>query len=197
MSAIQSTRELIVRTADELFYQRGFEKTSFADIAGVVGISRGNFYHHFKAKDEILAEVISLRSVQTEAMLDKWTRHADNPADRLRCFARMLVENRKELQRYGCPVGTLCTELAKLGHPSQGDAGMLFGQFRGWLREQFTALGHQADADALAMHLLARSQGIATLANAFHDEAFIRREVALISAWIDELAALRRPRKAK
>ena len=197
MSTIQSTRELIVRTADELFYQRGFEKTSFADIAGVVGISRGNFYHHFKAKDEILAEVISLRAAQTQAMLDQWTRHADSAADRLRCFAGMLVENRKDIQRYGCPVGTLCTELAKRGHPSQGDAGMLFGQFRGWLREQFIALGHQADADALAMHLLARSQGIATLANAFHDEDFIRREVALISAWIDELAAIRRPRKAR
>lgn len=40
-----STRQEIVEKADLLFYQRGFENTSFADIADAVGISRGNFYY--------------------------------------------------------------------------------------------------------------------------------------------------------
>ena len=44
MTNLLSTRELIVETADALFYRRGFEKTSFADIADRVRISRGNFY---------------------------------------------------------------------------------------------------------------------------------------------------------
>ena len=43
-----STRQDIVEKADLLFYQHGFENTSFADIADAVGISRGNFYYHFK-----------------------------------------------------------------------------------------------------------------------------------------------------
>jgi len=34
------------------------------------------------------------------------------------------------------------------------------------------------------MHLLARSQGVATLANAFHDEAFIRKEVEKMEEWL-------------
>jgi AcrR family transcriptional regulator len=41
--AAPTTRERIVDAADTLFYQRGFEKTSFADIADAVGLSRGNF----------------------------------------------------------------------------------------------------------------------------------------------------------
>ncbi len=61
--------------------------------------------------------------------------------------------------RYGCPVGTLCTELAKLSHASQGEAKKVFMLFRSWLRRQFTLLGGEADADELATHLLARSQG--------------------------------------
>jgi hypothetical protein len=121
-------------------------------------------------------------------MLDAWTGQAATPAGRLRCFAQMLIRNRHAIQRYGCPVGTLCAELAKLDHPSQGDAGMIFGQFRRWLREQFELLGRQ-DADTLAMHLLARSQGIAALANAFHDEAFIAQEVAMIETWLATLQA--------
>jgi len=179
-----STRQRIVEAADALFYQRGFEKTSFADIAGQVKLSRGNFYYHFKTKDEILSAVIELRAAHTQAMLENWTASAATPMARLGCFAEMLIRNRKDIQRYGCPVGTLCAELAKLEHPAQGEAGMIFGQFRHWLREQFKAMGRRADADALAMHLLSRSQGIASLANAFHDETFIRREVGSIHDWL-------------
>jgi len=120
-------------------------------------------------------------------MLDSWTTSAQTPAGRLRCFAEMLIRNRKDIQRYGCPVGTLCAELTKLEHPAQEDAGMIFGQFRTWLRDQFETLGRQGDADALAMHLLSRSQGIAALANAFRDESFIRHEVELIENWLQSL----------
>ena len=90
-------------------------------------------------KDDILAAVIALRSDRTQSMLASWTQDAATPVDRLRCFAEMLVRNRHDIQRYGCPVGTLCAELAKLDHPAQGDAGMIFGQFRDWLRTQFSA----------------------------------------------------------
>lgn len=197
--ATPTTRARIVEAADTLFYQRGFEKTSFADIADAVGLSRGNFYYHFRTKDDILAAVIALRSVRTQSMLDTWTRDAATPQDRLRCFAEMLVHNRRDIQRYGCPVGTLCAELAKLDHPAQGDAGMIFGQFRDWLRTQFEALGHAPRADELALHLLARSQGVAMLANTFRDEAFIQREVDAMAEWLATVvpnpAAANRPRR--
>jgi AcrR family transcriptional regulator len=183
------TRDLIVQAADRLFYRRGYEKTSFTDIADEVKISRGNFYYHFKSKDDILSAVIELRARGTQAMLDAWTAKGATPRERLRCFADMLVRNREDIQRFGCPVGTLCSELAKLEHPSQAGAGMIFSQFRGWLRTQFEALGCVEEADALSMHLLARSQGIAALAHAFRDEEFIRREVQQIDAWLQALAS--------
>lgn len=44
-------------------------------------------------------------------------------------------------------------------------------------------------ADELAMHVLARSQGVATLASAFQDEAFIQEEVALLNQWLDQQLA--------
>ena len=50
-------------------------------------------------------------------------------------------------------------------------------------------LGRAADADALALHLLARSQGVASLANAFHDEDFIEREVDDMCDWLTSCAA--------
>ena len=62
-----------------LFYQHGFDHTSFADIAGKVGISRGNFYYHFKTKDEILDAVINRRLTNTEQMLDHWEATGEDP----------------------------------------------------------------------------------------------------------------------
>jgi TetR/AcrR family transcriptional repressor of nem operon len=184
----KTTRDNIVEAADQLFYRQGYEHTSFADIAAAVKISRGNFYYHFKTKDEILDAVINARLANTQAMLDKWEIAGESPEERIRSFIHILIGNRAKIKRYGCPVGTLCTELAKLGHTAQGEANQLFTLFRTWLRRQFTLLGCKAEADLLAMHLLARSQGVATLANAFHDEKFIRQEVQLLDDWLSACA---------
>ena len=184
MSA-QTTRDQIIEAADLLFYRQGYEHTSFADIAGAVQISRGNFYYHFKSKDEILDAVIALRLTNTQRMLDRWEAEGQLPANRIRSFIGILIANRTKIMRYGCPVGTLCTELAKLDHVAQAEANKIFTLFRGWLSRQFALLGLEAEADGLAMHVLARSQGVATLANAFHDEAFLREEVNQMCDWLE------------
>jgi AcrR family transcriptional regulator len=183
MSA-RTTRDQIVAAADQLFYEQGYEHTSFSDIADAVRISRGNFYYHFKSKGEILDAVIDARLSATSEMVRQWELAAEDPADRIRSFIDILVANRADIERYGCPVGTLCTELAKLGHESQAEASTPFTLYRTWLRRQFALLGRAAEADALAMHLLAHSQGVATLANTFPGEAFVEEEVRRMEEWL-------------
>ncbi len=190
--AVSSTRDLIVEKADSLFYEGGFEATSFADIAAAVGISRGNFYHHFKTKDDILDAVIARRMEQTRTMLDGWQADGDGPRERILAFIHMLIANRAKIMAFGCPVGTLSSELAKLDHVAQGRAAEIFGLFRDWLAGQFRALGAGDRADALALHLLSWSQGVAVMATAFRDETFIRSEVAGIEHWLATLPNLTR-----
>jgi len=185
--ATLKTRDHIVEAADQLFYSQGYTHTSFSNIASAVNISRGNFYYYFKTKDEILDAVIKLRLADTGAQLAQWESADGHAADRIRSFINILIANRTKIKQYGCPVGTLSTELAKLNHASQDQANALFTLFRAWLRRQFTLLGHKTDADELAMHLLSRSQGVATLANAFNDEEFIRHEVRHMCAWLESL----------
>ncbi|SCB57588.1 transcriptional regulator, TetR family [Rhizobium aethiopicum] len=179
-----ATRLQIVEAADRLFYERGFEATSFADIAGVVGLSRGNFYYHFKTKDEILDAVISHRLCKTRSMLEVWEAGSEAPEERILSFIQLLVVNQTKIMAYGCPVGTLCNELAKLDHIAKARATELFDLFRHWLSRQFIAFGRQADADALAMHILMRSQGVATLAAAYRDQVFVQNEVENMRSWV-------------
>ncbi len=183
-----STRDHIVAAADDLFYRRGFDATSFADIAEAVSISRGNFYYHFKTKDEILDAVIQRRLVKTRAMLDAWEKDGADPKARIVSFIEILIRNRTDIMAHGCPVGTLCAELSKLDHAAKDDAAKLFTLFRQWLAGQFTALGLPQDADRYAMHLLAMSQGVAALATAFRDEIYIRDEVSRMRHWLDTLS---------
>lgn len=185
----QETRDRIVDAADRLFYIQGFDHTSFADIAGAVDISRGNVTYHFETKDDILGAVIQARIADTEAMLARWETDGATPAARIRSFIDILIVNADKIREFGCPVGTLRSELAKLNHAAQGDANQLFALFRAWLKRQFEDLGRAADADALALHVLAMSQGVATLYNAFQDEAFVAGEVARMYAWLDAVAA--------
>lgn len=180
----RATRQQIVTAADNLFYRRGYEHTSFADIAKVVNISRGNFYHHFKTKDEILDAVIDARLASTQEMLDRWESESKTPEDCIKSYIRILLTNWDKIKYHGCPVGTLCTELAKLNHASQIEAKKIFTLFRVWLKNQFTLLGRKSDADELAMHVLAWSQGVATMGNTFRDKKFIKHEVEKMCLWL-------------
>lgn len=177
------TREKIAAAADELFYRQGFAATPFADIADVIGISRGNFYYHFKTKDEILAAVIERRMDSTRAMLAAWEAETPDPADRICSFISILISNQARIMLHGCPVGTLCTELAKLQHVYLPDAARLFALFRDWLIVQFRALGVDA-AEEKALHVIGVSQGVAILAAAFRDEDYVRREVDRLCTWV-------------
>ncbi len=185
--AASGTRDRIVEAADHLFYEQGFEHTSFADVAKVVGISRGNFYYHFETKDQILDAVIKKRLQEKQVMLETWAEEGETPDQRIAGYIRLLLMNREQICSNGCPLGSLFTELCKMNHPGEGGARGLFDVFRVWLKRQFEEMGRAADADDLALHLLAWSQGVATLANAYPDEAFLEKEVARMLAWLDDV----------
>lgn len=183
----QLTRYIIIEAADLLFYKHGYEHTSFAHIAEVVGISRGNFYHHFKTKDEILQSVIELRVGKTKALFAEWDTTSKDPKERIFCFINILVRNKELIKQYGCPVGSLSNELTKLGHSSHSLAVGIFILFKDWLKAQFMSLGCGRESDKFAMHLLARSQGVATLVNAFNDDNFIKSEILSMCNWVDSV----------
>ncbi|MDR2094082.1 MAG: TetR/AcrR family transcriptional regulator [Treponema sp.] len=47
----------ILRSAEELFMEQGFEKTSMRQIAEHSGLSKGALYHHFDSKEELLERI--------------------------------------------------------------------------------------------------------------------------------------------
>ncbi len=187
MASGVTNKERIVEAAQKLFYKQGYAATSFSDIAQAADIPRGNFYYYFKTKDEILGSVIENRLQELRTRLEHWDRHVAKPRDRLLAFLEYPLEDEDNIVRYGCPVGTLATEMAKSGGDLHSKTVVLLEVIVNWLETQFAAISRTNEARVLAMHTQARLQGATVLANAYHDSAFLHRELVKLKDWIKAL----------
>jgi len=172
-----SNRQRIIQAAYELFYHQGFNQTSFSDIAEAAEFPRGNFYYYFKSKDELLREVVQYRLERLKEMLAQWDAGSDDPAQRLLFIADMMEASKPDVMRYGCPLGTLTAELGKTQAPLQEEAVQMFDIIIDWAQSQLEALGYGEQSRILAMHLMARLQGMTMMAFSYGDEAFIDYEI--------------------
>ncbi len=180
----EGNRQRIIEAADALFYQRGYNQTSFQDISAATGIPRGNFYYYFKTKDEILDAVVNTRGLDMSGLLKRCEAQSNDPRQRLLLFSNMLDSSKHNLVQLGCPIGSLSVELAKDEPALQEKSREVFVILRSWISQQFELLG-LSNADNLAMDLLARLQGISVIACAFEDIDFITRSHTEINEWIN------------
>jgi AcrR family transcriptional regulator len=184
----ERTRQRIVEAANRLFYHQGYNRTSFSDVVEAAGVPRGNIYYYFKTKDEILEAAISYRIERISQMLEAWNGTYRTPIERLHRFIAILTNSADAIMRYGCPMGTLNTELGKDQDELQQQAEGLFRIFEDWLSDQFAELGYAGQAYELALRLMAMGQGINVMAHVHNDPAFLKREKQRLDDWVDELA---------
>jgi AcrR family transcriptional regulator len=80
----KDTRQRIVETAERLFRQLGFQKTTVADIARELGMSSANVYRFFGAKSEINESVCRLLMSEVEQAAEAIAAEPGSASDRLR-----------------------------------------------------------------------------------------------------------------
>ena len=174
----EQTRNNIIKSANKLFYLQGFHKTAFSDIVKDVGLSKGNITYHFKSKEDILMAVFERRMEKTRNTLALWDKEHTDATARLCCFIDNLMEGKSELTRYGCPNGTLASELGKSNALTRELSQPVFELVRHWLTCQFLTLGYSSgQAKNLAMELFTRGQGICVLSQVYNDEKLFEREI--------------------
>ena len=182
----QGKRERLVAGARQVIYQQGVETTTIADIAQAADVPVGNVYYYFKTKDELVAAAIDGHAQDVHAVLRSLERHR-TPQARLKALVRELMSQREQVADYGCPLGSLCSELDKRADGLDRSCADLLRLPVDWAEQQFRTMGRR-DARDLAVALIAAYQGIALLTNTFRDPELMTREGRRLERWIDSLA---------
>ncbi len=55
----EQTRQKILKAALDLFVEKGFERTTFEDVANRIQLTKGAVYWHFKSKPDLFAELVA------------------------------------------------------------------------------------------------------------------------------------------
>jgi len=184
--ATPDKRQRLVEGARLLLHRQGVEKTTLADIAQAANVPVGNVYYYFKTKDELVQAAIDAQAQDIETALASFDRHR-TPKARLKAFVKLITAQREVAARYGCPHGTLSSELNKRDDGLAEAGTKLMQLWIDWAERQFRAMGRR-DARDLAVALIASYQGIMLLANTFREPELIDREARRLERWIDSLA---------
>jgi TetR/AcrR family transcriptional regulator, transcriptional repressor for nem operon len=179
-------RERLVAAATQLLHQHGIERTTLADIAQAADVPAGNVYYYFKTKDEVIAAVIQAHGQQVKTTLAFIDAHHRSPKSRLKAFVREFTAQSEIVAQFGCPLGSLCSELGKrVRQPSFAEAELMRLPIE-WAEMQFRSLGRR-DAHDLALDLLAAYEGSALLASTLRDPSLLSRAGRRLNHWIDTL----------
>jgi AcrR family transcriptional regulator len=179
-------RERLVTAAQDLVYRQGVARTTLADIASAADVPVGNVYYYFKTKDDIIGAVVQTQAQQIESTLAELERRHRSPKARLKALVRFLAAHADSTSHYGCPHGTLSTELAKQTEEAGSLATPLMQIQLDWAEQQFQAMGRRQAHD-LAVELLVGYQGSAVLANALGEPELMTRQARRLEKWIDNL----------
>jgi AcrR family transcriptional regulator len=181
-------RERLVAAARELVYRHGVARTTLADIAQEADVPVGNVYYYFKTKDDIIGAVVRTRAEEVETALAELERRHRSPKARLKALMGELAERADATAQYGCPYGTLSSELAKTADGPVPLAAPPMRCMLDWVEQQFRSMGRR-DAPDLAVELVAAYEGSAVLSNALGQPELMVRQTRRLQRWIETLQA--------
>jgi AcrR family transcriptional regulator len=152
-------RDRIMRTATELFYQRGIRAVGVDTIANEAGTNKMSFYRSFASKDDLVAEY--LREEERDAWLhwdETAAAHAGDPRAQVEALFDMLVTSACTDDSRGCALANAAVEITEAGHPGRP----VVEKYKAEMRRRFHALAgemHARDPDALGDALMLLWEG--------------------------------------
>src|SRR5499427_3469099 len=175
----RASRQRIVERAAELFAERGIAGTSVDEVLAAAGAGKGQFYHYFRGRDELVAAVVGHRCAQVVAGLTGALGGVSSLAGLEQALAGFIA-GFEQMGLPGCPIGTLATEVADRNEDARREAA---AGFDAWERlpadslERMRQSGElRADAEpaTLATGLLASIEGGMVLSQTRKDIASLR-----------------------
>lgn len=192
------TRNRILMTAMELFWEKGYLSTSVADILSRSQVHSGSLYHFFPGKQDVLVGVLELYRDGIDDMLlaPNWA-GVNDPIERV--FA-LLAGYRTHLIvtdcTYGCPIGSLALEIHE---PDPVVRDLMAVNFTGWsmaiagcFQAAADRLPRGTDHGALGEFVLTVMEGAVMQARTYRDIGYFDRNIAVLQDYITRLLVTER-----
>lgn len=140
-SQSSNSRQQILETASQLFYQKGIQNVGINEVIAVSGVAKRTLYRHFPSKDRLIEEVMKYRAVQWLRWFETTVADRGNtPKERLLATFDVLQEWYASPDFRGCPFINAVLEIADASHPAhQVSVGV-----REAIRNQIMQLAQQA-----------------------------------------------------
>lgn len=168
-------RTRLIEAAKSLIHHRGYYATTLADIAHAAKVPPGNVYYYFKTKADIAVATISDYRNWFGQTLDELNR-MPHPQQRLNGFLDIPGSQLKEYTTSGCPIGSLCQELAKSEDRLLRQLAAILVDQIAWVTRQFQLL-RRAQPESDGIDFIARLQGAILLAQALGDRRILAEAV--------------------
>lgn len=135
---MSKSRDKILESAKKLLHIKGFQQTSIDDILNDSGVTKSNFYYHFKSKEELGLEILDRRIKQYEAEVLSTTleNKSDSPSSRLDSFYEKVKTFHTDLGCVkGCPFGNLAIEMSGVSENFRERLSSFFSRWQESIRE--------------------------------------------------------------
>jgi TetR/AcrR family transcriptional regulator, transcriptional repressor for nem operon len=201
--APHSTRDRLVLTAMTLFWEKGYDSTSVADVLQKARVNSGSLYHFFPGKQELLLAVLDMYHQGIEPMLlaPAWN-GVEDPIDRV--FA-LLERYRQSVVTtnctYGCPIGSLALEIHEPDPPVRAALAKNFEAWvtaiEGCLDAAKDRLPRSVNRRALAEFVLTTMEGAVMQSRTHRDVAYFDRSIGQLRNYFALLtgAPLKTPKR--
>ncbi len=187
------TRQRIVMTALEMFYVKGYNSTSIADILSRSQVHSGSLYHCFPGKQDLLVAVLEFYrdGIEDNLLSIAWADQTD-PIEKI--FALLNGYRIGLLMsdfQHGCPIGNLALEISE---PDPRIRELLDVNFANWidavercLNSANERLPAGTDTHALAEFILTIMEGAIMQARTARDIAVFDRNITVLRQHINLL----------
>jgi len=167
-----------VERAAELFAERGVA-TSLDEVMAAAGAGKGQFYHYFRGRDDLVEAAVGLRCARVLAGLTEALGDVASLAELEQALAGF-VAGFEQMGLPGCPIGTLAVQVAGRNEGARLQAAAGFDAWEQLLADALERMRERGElrADAspalLATALLASVEGGMVLSQARKDPASLR-----------------------
>ena len=119
-------------------------------------------------------------------MLKACEESSSDPLQRLFNLTRFPLQKESEVLQYGCPIGSLSSELVKKQDTeiSQARLTAVFDLLKSWIEEQLNLLDQSSRSHQIALNMLAKMQGVIMIANVYKDADFLHNGINDIQNWL-------------